>query len=249
MGILGDSIVRKCPKCHHKNPDTKQFCADCGTQLPSLVPGNQGKVPFSHKVRTIFFIVQILFVLALLIVWISSETLQKSKNLWVFFFYTFPSNFLIAVVPYDPAILYFGKFHPAFSVTLVAIIGTLLTEAINYYVLKFIRDISSLNKIMHSKFVRKIIGLFNKSPFLALVIAAFTPIPFYPFRFLVVFARYPMVKYLLAVFVGRTPRLFLIAFFGNILNIPDRLFLILFIGLTIILYFPFVRYFKKKKQT
>ena len=25
----------KCPKCHSDNPDTKQFCADCGTQLPS----------------------------------------------------------------------------------------------------------------------------------------------------------------------------------------------------------------------
>lgn len=24
----------KCPKCHSANPETKQFCADCGTQLP-----------------------------------------------------------------------------------------------------------------------------------------------------------------------------------------------------------------------
>ena len=23
----------KCPKCHSENPETKQFCADCGTQL------------------------------------------------------------------------------------------------------------------------------------------------------------------------------------------------------------------------
>ncbi|MGB7293970.1 MAG: zinc-ribbon domain-containing protein [Candidatus Aminicenantales bacterium] len=24
----------KCPKCHAENPDTKSFCADCGTRLP-----------------------------------------------------------------------------------------------------------------------------------------------------------------------------------------------------------------------
>ena len=24
----------KCPKCNAENPDTKQFCGDCGTQLP-----------------------------------------------------------------------------------------------------------------------------------------------------------------------------------------------------------------------
>ncbi len=27
-------MARKCPKCHSENPETKQFCADCGTQLP-----------------------------------------------------------------------------------------------------------------------------------------------------------------------------------------------------------------------
>jgi serine/threonine protein kinase/Tfp pilus assembly protein PilF len=26
----------KCPKCNADNPDTKQFCGDCGTQLPSI---------------------------------------------------------------------------------------------------------------------------------------------------------------------------------------------------------------------
>jgi serine/threonine protein kinase/Flp pilus assembly protein TadD len=29
-------VAVKCPKCHSENPETKQFCADCGTQLPSL---------------------------------------------------------------------------------------------------------------------------------------------------------------------------------------------------------------------
>jgi len=28
-------VAVKCPKCHSENPETKQFCADCGTQLPS----------------------------------------------------------------------------------------------------------------------------------------------------------------------------------------------------------------------
>ena len=29
-------MANKCPKCNADNPDTKQFCGDCGTQLPSL---------------------------------------------------------------------------------------------------------------------------------------------------------------------------------------------------------------------
>jgi hypothetical protein len=27
-------VAIECPKCHSENPETKQFCADCGTQLP-----------------------------------------------------------------------------------------------------------------------------------------------------------------------------------------------------------------------
>jgi len=26
-------VAIKCPTCHSDNPETKQFCADCGTQL------------------------------------------------------------------------------------------------------------------------------------------------------------------------------------------------------------------------
>ncbi len=29
-------MINKCPKCNTDNPDTKQFCGDCGTQLPSI---------------------------------------------------------------------------------------------------------------------------------------------------------------------------------------------------------------------
>ena len=29
-------MATKCPKCNADNPDTKQFCGDCGTQLPSI---------------------------------------------------------------------------------------------------------------------------------------------------------------------------------------------------------------------
>jgi serine/threonine protein kinase/Tfp pilus assembly protein PilF len=29
-------MSKKCPKCNADNPDTKQFCGDCGTQLPSI---------------------------------------------------------------------------------------------------------------------------------------------------------------------------------------------------------------------
>ncbi|OQX52559.1 MAG: hypothetical protein B5M54_08635, partial [Candidatus Aminicenantes bacterium 4484_214] len=58
--------------------------------------------------RTLVFIGQILFVLILLIIWLSWSDLRTSRSLWVLFFYSFPSEFLIAVVPHEPVLLYFA---------------------------------------------------------------------------------------------------------------------------------------------
>jgi hypothetical protein len=33
---MGKRMTVKCPKCQTDNPDTKQFCGDCGTKLTPL---------------------------------------------------------------------------------------------------------------------------------------------------------------------------------------------------------------------
>ena len=199
-------------------------------------------------VRTLIFALEISLVISLLIIWFSSESLQTSKNLWVLFFFSFPGEFLIPIVPHEPVLILFGKFHPPLTVAFVAIVSTLMTEAINYSAFNFISDTSPFRKIRHKKTVEKIVNLFNKAPFLAIWIAGLTPIPFYPFRFLVVIARYPLIKYLLAVFLSRTPRFFILAFAGNIIKIPDYLLIILFIGITILINYPVVSHLLKKRR-
>jgi len=101
-------------------------------------PAKSREIP--SKIKTLIFVLQIIVVAALLVVWLSSESIQKSKNLWVLFIYSFPSQFLIPIVPHEPVLLYFGKFYSPLTVALVDIAGTLLTEALNYSVFKFIVD-------------------------------------------------------------------------------------------------------------
>lgn len=193
------------------------------------------------------FVLQVVLVLALLIGWLSFKTLRTSKNLWVLFFYSFPSEFLIAVVPHEPILLYFGKFYSPLTVALVGIVGTVMTEAINYSVFKYITDTNLFQKIRHKKTVNKVIELFRKFPFLAIWIAGLTPIPFYPFRFLVVLARYPVLKYLLAVFLSRTPRFYLLAYLGHAIKFPDYLLIILFVILILAMNIQFLRSLLKKR--
>jgi len=186
------------------------------------------------RTRVIFFTLEISLVALLLTLWFSSDTIQQSKSLWVLFLYNFPSQFLIAIVPHEPVYLFFSKFYSPTAVTFVALSGTLLTEAINYSTFKFIVDLKSFDKVKFSGFIRKMIEIFNKAPFLALWVAGFTPIPFYPFRFLVVLAHYPLHRYLLALFLSRAPRFFLLALLGHAFKIPDY-WLVIFFGVLIMI--------------
>lgn len=210
----------------------------------------QRKKQAHSRIRTLIFILEISLVAALLAIWLSSTSIRSSKNLWVLLFYSFPSEFLIAIVPHEPVLIYFGKFYAPLTVAAVAIVSTLLTEALNYSAFKYITDTNLFQKFRHKKAVNKIIDLFQKSPFLALWIAGITPIPFYPFRFLVVLARYPLIRYLTALFLSRTPRFYLLAYLGHIINIPDYLLVLLFVILIVSMNLNFLRsIFKRKRNT
>jgi membrane protein YqaA with SNARE-associated domain len=198
--------------------------------------------------RTLLFALQISFVLIMLIVWLTSKEIRASKDLWVLFFYSFPSEFLIATVPHEPALLFFGKFYSALTVALVAIPSTLMTEMLNYSVFKYIIDLKIFRKVLERKGVQTIIQFFNKAPFLTIWVAGITPIPFYPIRFLVVLARYPLWKYILAVFLSRFPRFLFLSYIGYKIKIPDYLLAILFFLLILAANISILRGILKKRK-
>jgi uncharacterized membrane protein YdjX (TVP38/TMEM64 family) len=200
-------------------------------------------------IKTLLFVLQICLVLILLMIWLLSEGIRESKNLWVLFLCSFPTEFMIAVVPHEPILLYFAKFYTPFTVALVAGSSTLMTEALNYSVFKYITDLKIFKNFQRKKSVSKIVDLFNRAPFLALWIAAFTPIPFYPFRFLVVLARYPLAKYILALSLSRIPRFFILALVGRAIQIPDFLLIALFVVLIASMNLPLLRkYIQNRRQ-
>ncbi len=217
----------------------------------SLIQGKptREKPRLRRGFRTFVFIAEIIFVLTLFIWWFSSPTAQTSRNLWVLFFYCFPAEFIIAAVPHEPLLLFFAKFYSPLTIALISAAGTLLAEALNYTAFNYVTDWRIFQKVRESKWVKKTIELFHRAPFAALWVAGLTPIPFYPFRFLVVLAHYPLWKYLLAVFSSRTPRFFLLALAGRLIKFPDYFLAALFVALILVTNLPFLRrFFGKKNQ-
>jgi membrane protein YqaA with SNARE-associated domain len=202
----------------------------------------------SPRVRTLIFVAEIVFVAALFVVYFSSISLRNNRQLWVLFLYSIPGNFLIDVIPYDPAVIFFGRFHDPLLVALVGVAGILVSETINYTFFEYVVDLKYFDRILKNKLVSKLIGLFKKVPFWTMLIVAFTPVPIYPFRFLVVMARFPILKYLLALLLGRLPRLYLIALFGNTVHLQGHVYLIIFIVLAVLMYIPLIKVFPKRQK-
>ncbi|MFC1729124.1 VTT domain-containing protein [candidate division KSB1 bacterium] len=195
----------------------------------------------NRKIKYACVILELSLVITLLVIWLGSETIRESRNLWILFLYSFPSHFCIAVVPHEPVLLYFGKFYSPALVTIAAISGVVLTEFLNYSFISIMSSYEFVRTGVDNKYVKKLVGLFNKIPFTALLIAGFSPVPFYPFRFLAVFSHYPLIKYISAVFISRSFRFYILAYAGYLFDFSNSVIIMLFVVLIIIAIIPLLK--------
>jgi membrane protein YqaA with SNARE-associated domain len=210
-------------------------------QTPGPVRG------LNKRSRNVLFALQFLFIATLLAVWISAGDIHKSTNLLVLFFYSFPSEFFIGVLPHEPLLIYFGEFFSPLTVACVGLMSTLMVEVSNYFVIRHIIDFRAFQAFRTSAKAGKVVKLFNKAPFPAVWMAGFTPVPFYPFRFLVVLADYPVWKYALAVATSRGPRFYLLALVGKMMKIPDIVLILFTVFLVLTANFHFIKNFLSKR--
>ncbi len=191
------------------------------------------------------FLLYFVFISAFIITWVLVKIfLPRYNPLVLFCFYTAISNFFIPWMPHEPAMMFFGTLYNPLLIALAGGIATCWIEFFNYEILKFVTNIERIQRITAKESYKKAERIFSKAPFLALVIAGFTPVPFVPFRVLSVTSKYNILKYLLSVFVGRTSRYYILALTGSALDLPKWSYGFIFL---IFLSIALWRKFSKKK--
>ncbi len=172
--------------------------------------------------------------LVLVGVWLLSEDLRTDKSLWVLFLFSIPAEALVAVVPHEPIILFFSASYDPLTVALVATAGTVTAELINYSIVGHVAEASYLSRIRNSSLTARVTRHFDKAPFGALLVAGFTPVPFYPFRFLVVLAHYSRLKYAVAIVLSRGPRFYILAVLGREVGLSDQVLIAAFVVIAVV---------------
>jgi membrane protein YqaA with SNARE-associated domain len=148
-------------------------------------------------------------------------------------FYTIPANTAISVFPHEPALIWFGKHGSVLAAALAASAGTLVAGWLDHTVFVPVMNLQGLSGYKDIGWYRKLAGWFSRQPFWTLVLTGFTPIPFFPFKFLAFSVHYPMRRYLAALLVGRFPRYVALAWLGRLIAIPDWLLIGFFLAISL----------------
>ena len=145
----------------------------------------------------------------------------RSESYVYLAFYSIPANTAISFFPHEPVLIYFGKFANLWLAATAATIGTVVAGVMDHTVFTPVLNHKALVSYKEKKTYRRTIDYFVRYPFATLVFAGFTPIPFFPFKFLSFSIHYPLWKYITALVTARFPRYFLLAWLGAATNIPN----------------------------
>jgi hypothetical protein len=140
---------------------------------------------------------------------------------------------------YEPLLMLFGRVYPPFAVAAVGVAGTLYVEYLNYHLYGRVMGLGALTGIRESSVVGWMVALFRRAPFFTVWLCSWSPLPYWPMRFISPLAGYAISRHLWATFLGRLPRLWFVAWLGLWWNISMEILVLVSagsIGIALVVY-------------
>lgn len=127
---------------------------------------------------------------------------------------------------YEPVVMTYGQLYAPLLIAAIGVAGQLAVEYVNYRLYDAALHSSTLQRLRSGRLARWMVAAFNASPFAAVAVTAFLPLPFWVVRIAAPLARYPMRRYLTAMAIGRVPRLWFYAALGTIVPLSGTTILL-----------------------
>src|SRR5437899_12835092 len=153
----------------------------------------------------------------------------------------FVSGPISMVLPaaFEPMLMVAGRLYHPLLVTLLAVAGNLYMDYVNYHLYGAVMRHPRLEPARNSWVVRKTLALFQRSPFFAVWLCSWSPIPYWIVSTLAPMSRYSKRKYLFATFLGRFPRVWFFAALGLVVPVSSQV-LVTYVACAIIVGFAFL---------
>jgi len=159
--------------------------------------------------------------------------LPGARLMIAFFLYTATLNSGLIPFPTMTAVIFLGRSYSPLLVAAVGTSGSAVASIIIYYLLIGLSKKERMRKIENSRLIRSWRAMSRKCPFLSLVVFNAIPLPIEPSRFLAIFNRYSITKYVMAISLGRFIRYFLLAALGETFQISNVTLIVLTVVLIV----------------
>lgn len=130
----------------------------------------------------------------------------------------------------EPILMMFGRLYAPLLVASIATTAGLYIEFMNYHLYGALLGLGAARRFRESRAVRFLRRLFERAPFFAVWVCAWTPLPFWGARILAALSEYPIGRYLVATALGRLPKLWFFAALGLYWGLSDAWLLGIVVG-------------------
>ncbi|MCC6554066.1 MAG: hypothetical protein IT372_13750 [Polyangiaceae bacterium] len=133
-------------------------------------------------------------------------------------------------LPLAPATLLAAKTSPPLAVAIGAAIAAGCAAVFDWHFVRRAFRLRALDRLRGRSLFVKAERWATVAPFLTTAAFAGFPVPFTIVRVLMPLSGYPLRRYAAAVALGRFPRILVIAAFGSVVDVPDRILVILLVA-------------------
>lgn len=138
--------------------------------------------------------------------------------------------FLVPVMAPTLPTLYFAKTVPPWALATAASCAGCLTATADYHLVRRVFRLRALERVRGHRYFERFERWAKVAPFWTTLCFAAFPLPFILPRVLMPLSGYSIRRYVAAVTIGRYPRIFVIASFGEALEVPNEVLLVMLAG-------------------
>jgi uncharacterized membrane protein YdjX (TVP38/TMEM64 family) len=148
----------------------------------------------------------------------------------VAYFFAMIAVFSVASLPPSPPTLMAAKANAPWLLATLGAAAAAVAAVLDYYLIRRVFRIGALDRARGHRLFAQAERWAKVAPFLTIVVFAALPLPFMIPRVLMPLGGYPLPRYAAASAVGRFPRVFVLAAFGQIVDVPSWMLEALFAG-------------------
>ena len=148
----------------------------------------------------------------------------------VAYFFAMIAVMSVASLPPSPPTLMAAKSNPAWLLALLAAVAAAIAALFDHWFVRRVFSLEHLARVRQHRLFDRAERWAKVAPFFTVVLFAAVPLPFMIPRVLMPLTGYPRLRYAGAVALGRFPRVYVLAAFGHVVDVPTWILEICFVG-------------------